>query len=79
MSPKIDYIRYFLNRQPSYTLLSQLKYAQEIFVGLASSKLAVTPVNTKSKLSVDASRPIQNSTKYHNLAGALGQCLTLSP
>lgn len=76
-------LSYFLGiavtRTPSYLLLSQEKYAQEILerAGMASCKPAATPVDTKSKLSADAGPPFRDPTLYRSLAGAL-QYLTFT-
>ncbi|XP_019107128.1 uncharacterized mitochondrial protein AtMg00810-like [Beta vulgaris subsp. vulgaris] len=76
-------LSYFLGiavtRTPSYMLLSQHKYAQEILeqTGMASCKHAATPVDTKSKLSADAGPQFHDPTLYRSLAGAL-QYLTFT-
>ncbi|XP_021758542.1 uncharacterized protein LOC110723496 [Chenopodium quinoa] len=69
----------YVTRKPSYLLLSQEKYAQEILerAGMASCKPAATPVDTKSKLSADAGPPFRDYTLYRSLAGAL-QYLTFT-
>ncbi|XP_021775243.1 uncharacterized protein LOC110739098 [Chenopodium quinoa] len=56
--------RIAVTRTPSYLLLSQEKYAQEILerAGLGSCKPAATPVDTKSKLSADAGPPFRDPT-----------------
>ncbi|XP_021740874.1 uncharacterized protein LOC110707176 [Chenopodium quinoa] len=83
--PMIDLgpLSYFLGisvtRTPSYLLLSQEKYAQEILerASMGSCKPAATPVDTKSKLSVDAGPPFRDPTLYRSLAGGL-QYLTFT-
>ncbi|XP_021757480.1 uncharacterized protein LOC110722518 [Chenopodium quinoa] len=76
-------LSYFLGiavtRKPSYLLLSQEKYAQEILerAGMTSCKPAAIPVDTKSKLSADAGPPFRDPTLYRSLAGAL-QYLTFT-
>ncbi|XP_021749530.1 uncharacterized protein LOC110715275 [Chenopodium quinoa] len=70
-------LSYFLGiavtRTPSYLLLSQEKYAQEILerAGMGSCKPTATPVVTKSKLSAEAGPPFRDPTLYRSLAGAL--------
>ncbi|XP_021717883.1 uncharacterized protein LOC110685659 [Chenopodium quinoa] len=67
------------DRPPTYLLLLQEKYAQEILehVGMGSCKPTTTPVDTKSKLSADAGPPFRDPTLYRSLAGAL-QYLTFT-
>ncbi|XP_048497873.1 uncharacterized mitochondrial protein AtMg00810-like [Beta vulgaris subsp. vulgaris] len=79
----LEPLSYFLgiavSRTPTYTLLSQQNYAQEVLgrAGMRNCKLVATPVDTKSKLSADSGPNFQDSTKYHNLVGAL-QYLTFT-
>ncbi|XP_048502734.1 uncharacterized mitochondrial protein AtMg00810-like [Beta vulgaris subsp. vulgaris] len=79
----LEPLSYFLgisvSRTPSYMLLSQQKYAQEIleWAGMSNCKPAATPVDTKSKLSADYGPQFQDPTKYRSLAGAL-QYLTFT-
>ncbi|XP_021857849.2 uncharacterized mitochondrial protein AtMg00810-like [Spinacia oleracea] len=76
-------LNYFLGisvtRTPSFMLLSQQKYAHDILerAGMCNCKLAATPVDTQSKLSVESGPKVQDPTKYRNLAGAL-QYLTFT-
>ncbi|XP_056697386.1 uncharacterized mitochondrial protein AtMg00810-like [Spinacia oleracea] len=76
-------LNYFLGisvtRTPSYMLLSQQKYAQEILerAGMGTCKPAATPVNTNAKLSADSGPSVQDPTHYRSLAGAL-QYLTFT-
>ncbi|XP_021713913.1 uncharacterized protein LOC110682017 [Chenopodium quinoa] len=76
-------LSYFLGiavtQTPSYLLLSQENYAQEILesAGMGSCKPAATPVDTKSKLSADVGPPVRDPTLYRSLAGAL-QYLTFT-
>ncbi|XP_021727699.1 uncharacterized protein LOC110694843 [Chenopodium quinoa] len=76
-------LNYFLGivvtRTPSYLFLSQQKYAQEILkrAGMSSCKPAQTPVDTQSKLSVDAGPQFHDPTHYRCLVGAL-QYLTFT-
>ncbi|XP_019102591.2 uncharacterized mitochondrial protein AtMg00810-like [Beta vulgaris subsp. vulgaris] len=76
-------LSYFLGisvtRTPSYMLLSQQKYAQEILerAGMGSYKPAATPVDTNAKLSAASGPPVFDPTHYHSLVGAL-QYLTFT-
>ncbi|XP_021732272.1 uncharacterized protein LOC110699085 [Chenopodium quinoa] len=75
LGPLSYFLGIAITRKPSYLLLSQEKYAQEILerAGMASCKPAATPVDTKSKLSADARPPFRDPTLYRSLAGALQQ------
>ncbi|XP_021765428.1 uncharacterized protein LOC110729945 [Chenopodium quinoa] len=73
----LGHLSYFLGitvtHTPSYLLVSQEKYAREVLerAGLGPCKPAATPIDTKSKLSADASPPFRDPTLYRSLAGAL--------
>ncbi|XP_021732110.1 uncharacterized protein LOC110698913 [Chenopodium quinoa] len=81
----LGYLSYFLGisvtRTPSYMLLSQQKYAQEILerAGMGSCNPAITLVEAKSKLSLDLGPPVKDPTKYRSLAGTIDHGLHLYP
>ncbi|XP_021854633.2 uncharacterized mitochondrial protein AtMg00810-like [Spinacia oleracea] len=72
-------LNYFLgisvSRTPSYMLLSQQKYAQEILERACMG--TCKPVDTNAKLSADSGPPVADLTQYRSLAGAL-QYLTFT-
>ena len=59
--------------------LSQQQYAQEILnlADMSSCRAALTPVDTKSKLSANSGPPVMDPTLYRQLMGAL-QYLTFT-
>ncbi|KAD5962053.1 hypothetical protein E3N88_13526 [Mikania micrantha] len=76
-------LSYFLGiavtRQPSSYFLSQQKYALEVLerAGLSSCNPAITPVDTKHKMSSSDGELLPDATSYRRLAGAL-QYLTFT-
>lgn len=62
-----------------WLFLSRSLYAQEILerAGMADCKPCATPVDLKSKLSVDVGEPVTDPTSYRSLAGPL-QYLTFT-
>ncbi|KAG7560254.1 Ribonuclease H-like superfamily [Arabidopsis thaliana x Arabidopsis arenosa] len=76
-------LRHFLGIKADFNakglFLSQTVYAEDIITraGMADCKPLATPVDLKSKLSIDDGEEIDNPTYYRKLAGAL-QYLTLT-
>ncbi|KAJ9551570.1 hypothetical protein OSB04_015615 [Centaurea solstitialis] len=76
-------LSYFLGisvtRSKGAMFLSQRKYAEDILqrANMSTCKPVTTPVDTKSKLSLESGSPIHDPTLYRRLAGAL-QYLTFS-
>lgn len=68
-----------VHRSPTGLFLSQAQYARDIVAraGMSNCKLAVTPVDTSSKLSASVGPPVSDPTLYRSLAGAL-QYLTFT-
>ncbi|XP_024010192.1 uncharacterized protein LOC112085240 [Eutrema salsugineum] len=70
-------IHHFLGMKASYNeqgpLLSQATYLSEILTraGMQACKSCATPVDLKSKLSVNSGEPVTDATEYKSLAGAL--------
>ncbi|XP_021765934.1 uncharacterized protein LOC110730440 [Chenopodium quinoa] len=79
--PLIYFLGIAVTRTPSYLLLSQQKYTQEILenAGMGSCKPAATPVDTKSKLSLNSGPPFRDPTLYRNLVGALQYLTFIRP
>lgn len=79
LGPLSYFLGVVVTRSPSYMLLSQQKYAQEILErgGMDSCKRAATSMDIKSKFSVDAGSPVADPTQCRSLASAL-QYLTFT-
>ncbi|XP_019102951.1 uncharacterized mitochondrial protein AtMg00810-like [Beta vulgaris subsp. vulgaris] len=79
LGPLSYFLGIVVTRTPSYLLLSQQKYAQEILDSacMSNCKPVVTPVDTNSKLSADSGPPVHDPTHYRSLVGAL-QYLTFT-
>jgi hypothetical protein len=76
-------LRFFLGvqvrRDDSGFFLTQDQYAEEILerAGMANCKAAITPVDTKPKISITDGEPVSDATFYRSIAGTL-QYLTLA-
>ena len=73
LGPLSYFLGISITRTPSYMLLSQQNYAQEILerASMGSCKPAATLIHTNAKLSAKSGPPVFDPTHYRSLAGAL--------